>query len=74
MKTPITAAQLLRHQEQQRAKEQKIRSIILLDISETCKEAQQWFQTQSYENIAANIETIIKEKLNIIYSIFEISQ
>ena len=40
LKTPITATQLLRHQEQQRVKEQKIRSMILLDISETCTEAQ----------------------------------
>jgi hypothetical protein len=74
LKTPITAAQLLKYQEQQRAKEKKFRSIILLDISETCEEAQQWFQTQSYENIAANIEKAIKDELNITCPILEISQ
>ena len=74
LKTPITAAQLLRHQEQQRARAQRIQSTILLNISETSKEVQQWFQDQPKDNIVANIEIAIKDQLNITCPILEISQ
>jgi hypothetical protein len=56
LKIPITAAQLLKHQEQQRARAEKFQSIILLNIHEISEETRQWFQTQSNENIATNIE------------------
>ena len=74
LKTPIIAAQLLRHQEQQQARAQKIQSTILLNISETCKEIQQWCQDQPNDNIVANIEIVIKDQLNITCPILEISQ
>ena len=41
VKNPITAAQLYRHQEQQRIREQRIQSIIVLNTSETNEKTQQ---------------------------------
>ena len=41
LKTPITAAQLFKHQEQQRVRAEKIQSIILLNISEISEEIRQ---------------------------------
>ena len=74
LKTPITAAQLLKHQEQQRARAEKIQSTILLNISEISEETRQWFQTQSNENIATIIEEVIENQLNISCPILGISK
>ena len=63
LKTPITAAQLLKHQEQQRARAQKIQSTILLNTSETSEETRQQIQAQSKENIAASIKEAIEDQL-----------
>jgi hypothetical protein len=43
IKTPITAAQLHKHQEQQRIRTQRIQSTIALNTSETNEKTQQWF-------------------------------
>jgi hypothetical protein len=43
IKTPITAAQLHKHQEQQRIRTQRIQSTIALNTSEMNEKTQQWF-------------------------------
>jgi hypothetical protein len=65
---PITTAQLLRYQEQQRARAQKIQSTILLNASETSKEVQQWFQDPPNDNIVANIGLSLEEELSSLVS------
>ena len=65
IKTPITAAQLHKHQEQQRIRAQRIQSTITLNTTETNDKTQQWFQTENNENIAITIQKAIENQLNI---------
>ena len=74
IKTPITAAQLHKHQEQQRIRAQRIQSTITLNTSETNEKTQQWFQTENNENIATTIHKAIESQLNIPCAIFGINK
>jgi hypothetical protein len=72
--TTVTAAQLLKQQEQQRTREQKIQSTIILNVTETNEEIQKWLQTESNENIAIAIQKAVKAQLNITCAILGISK
>jgi hypothetical protein len=74
VKTPITAAQLHKHQEQQRIRAQRIQSTISLNTTETNDKTQQWLQAENKENIAATIQKAIKSQLNISCAILGISK
>ena len=74
IKTPITAAQLHKHQEEQRIRAQMIQSTITLNITQTNEKTQQWFQTENNEKIAITIQNAIKSQLNISCAIFGISK
>ena len=62
VKTPITAVQLRKHQEQQ-IRAQRIQLTIILNTTETNDKTQQWFQTENNENIT--IQKAIESQLNI---------
>jgi hypothetical protein len=51
LKTPITAAQLFKHQEQQRARAEKIQSIILLNLGEADSETRGRFVFESNKTL-----------------------
>ena len=74
VKSSITAAQLHKHQEQQRIREQRIQSTIALNMSETNEKTRQWFQTENNENIATTIQKAIEDQLNIPRAILGISK
>jgi hypothetical protein len=74
VKTPITAAQLHKHQEQQRTKAQRIQSTITLNTTETNDKTQQWFQAENNENIATTIQNAVESQLNIPCAILGISK
>ena len=74
IKTPITAAQLHKHQEQQRIRAQRIQSTITLNTTETNDKTQQWFQTENNENIAITIQKAVESQLNIPCAILGISK
>ena len=74
LKPPITAAQLFKHQEQQRARAEKIQSTILLNFDEADSGTRGRFLFESNENIAVIIEEAIKIQLNISCPILGISK
>ena len=74
IRNPITAAQLHKHQEQQRIRAQRIQSTITLNTTETNDKTQQWFQTENNENIAITIQKAVESRLNIPCAILGISK
>jgi hypothetical protein len=72
--TTVTAAQLYKQQEQQRAREQKIQSTITLNTTEMNDETQKWLHAESSENIAIAIQKAVKTQLHIACAILGISK
>lgn len=52
-------------EEQEQIRAQRIQSTITLNTTETSDETQQWFQIETNENVAINIQKAIKSRLNV---------